>query len=306
MSRRSNRLRVPALLIAALAALLALTPVAAAETKIGEGTSAENLLLGGEVDLLGATATYESVTGTATFAITTREAFGSKSGAESESVILLAFISPTSPCTEASIPLFLMEAVNPLIAVGTFEAPGIAEQTLVKPTSSGATMTMSATIRQAADQEFNCATVGAQGSGGEDVMSFPLTVKPEPPPPAPAPAPAMAPASAPTPAPAPAVLSIAKPKALKLAVGKSKAIRVKVSNTGSTATAPGSLRVKAPTGVIVKPERQQVPALDPGRSFSLSVRVELTAKAKPKSTLSLIGTASALVAKSSFVVKRKE
>jgi uncharacterized membrane protein len=120
------------------------------------------------------------------------------------------------------------------------------------------------------------------------------------------PVPAPAPAPAPPPASAPPVLSIAKPKALKLAVGKSKTIRVKVSNAGATATAPGSLRVKAPTGVVVKPERQQIPTLAPGRSFSLSVRVELTVKAKPKSTVSLTGTAPGVVtAKSSLVIKRK-
>jgi hypothetical protein len=307
MSRRSNRLRVPALLIAALAALLVLAPVAAAETKFGEATSPENLLLGGEADLLKATATYESATGTATFAITTREALGSKSGADSESVTYLAFMSPASPCTEVSIPLFLLEAVNkPLNAVGVFEGSGGGvEESLLTPSLSGTTMTMSATAHLAVGQNFNCATVGAEGgTGGEDVISsFPLTVKAEPPPPAPGPAPAPAPAPAPS---APAVLSIAKPKALKLAVGESKAIRVKVSNTGATATAPGSLRVKAPTGVIVKPERQQIPTLGPGRSFSLSVRVELTAKAKPKSTVSLTGTASGLTAKSSLVVKLKQ
>lgn len=100
------------------------------------------------------------------------------------------------------------------------------------------------------------------------------------------------------------MLSIGKSKPLKLKVGKSKTIRVKVSNKGGTATAPGSLRVKAPAGVIVKPERQQVPILAPGRSFTLSVHIEMTAKAKPKSTISLTGSASGVTARSSFVVKR--
>jgi alpha-galactosidase-like protein len=306
MSRRSYRLRAPALLIAALAALLVLAPVAVAETKIGEGTSPENLLLGGEADLLKAAVAFETNTGKGTFTLTTREAAGSKSGAESESVTYLAFLSTASPCPEPSIPAFLFEVLNnPLTGAAIFEGSGGVEEIIITPSASGATVTMSATLDLAAGQNFNCATFGAVGHEGEDVISFPLTVKAEPPPPAPAAASAPSPAPAPAPTPAPAVLSIAKTKALELEVGKSKAIRVKVSNSGATATAPGSLRVKAPVGVTVKPERQQIPTLAPGRSFSLSVRVELTAKAKPKSTVSLIGTASGLTAKSPLVIKRK-
>src|ERR1700749_1715952 len=112
MSRRGNRLHVPALFITALTALLVLAPVAAAETKFGEGTSPEDPLVGGEADLLKATATYESATGTGTFELTMREAAGSRSGAESESVTYLAFMSAATPCAEPSFPAFLVEATN--------------------------------------------------------------------------------------------------------------------------------------------------------------------------------------------------
>jgi uncharacterized membrane protein len=112
-----------------------------------------------------------------------------------------------------------------------------------------------------------------------------------------------APAATPAPAPAPAALSIAKSKPLKLKAGKSRTVKIKVTNTGGTATGPGSLRVKAPAGVLVKPETQKVPVLLPGGSWTLSVRVQLTAKAKERSTISLTGTAPGLSAKGSFVVK---
>jgi hypothetical protein len=116
--------------------------------------------------------------------------------------------------------------------------------------------------------------------------------------------PPLAPAAAP--APAPAALSIAKPRPLKMKVGKPKTVKVKVTNTGATATTQGSLRVKGVKGVIVKPGTQKLPVISPGASWTVSVSVELTGKAKKKSTLSLVGTASGVTAKGSLVVKLTE
>ena len=133
-------------------------------------------------------------------------------------------------------------------------------------------------------------------------MSFPITGTPAPPtPPAPP-----APSAAPAPAPAPPVLSIGKLKPVALKAGKSKLIRIKVTNSGATGTGAGSLRVKPPKGVVVKPERQQLPVLAPGKSWSVTVRVELTAKAKKQSTLSLTAAASGVTASGSLAVKLKE
>ena len=78
---------------------------------------------------------------------------------------------------------------------------------------------------------------------------------------------------------------------------------MKVTNTGGTATAPGSLRLKTTKGVLVKAARQKVPALLPGGSWTVSYKVKLTAKAKKSSTLSLAATAGSLTAKGSLVVK---
>jgi CARDB len=151
--------------------------------------------------------------------------------------------------------------------------------------------------------------VGAEATPGNEAPSpdspafnatieFGSSVQP-PTPPAPAPAPA-------PPAPAPPALSIAKTKPLDLKVGKSKTVKIKVSNTGATATAQGTLRVKSAKGVLVKPETQKLPVIAPGASWTVSVRVELTGKAKKKSTLTLTGTAPGLTAKGSLVVKLTE
>lgn len=100
-------------------------------------------------------------------------------------------------------------------------------------------------------------------------------------------------------------LAIAKPKPLALKVGKWTTVKLTVKNTGATGTGPGSLRVKAPKGVVIKPERQRLPALAPGASWAVSVRVELTSGAKPKSTLPLTAAASGVTASGSLVVKLK-
>jgi uncharacterized membrane protein len=147
---------------------------------------------------------------------------------------------------------------------------------------SGTTTTLSTSAAAFANQGFDCVRVFISDAveEGASIITFPITA-----PPASVPAPALSVAvpSAVT-APAPAALSIATPKPLKLKVGKSKTIKIKVSNTGATAAGKGTLEVKAPTGVLVRPGKQQIPALPPGGSSTLSIRVELTAKAKAKST----------------------
>ncbi|HJZ36596.1 MAG TPA: hypothetical protein VJ204_10045, partial [Solirubrobacterales bacterium] len=168
---------------------------------------------------------------------------------------------------------------------------------------SGTTATVGVTIPAVAGSgTFNCAEVAAEnfeGAGEPDLILFPLTTKPEPPP-AVTPAPAHA-----QPAPPVAALSIAKSKKpLKLKVGKWATVKVKVTNTGGAASSPGSLQLKATKGVIVKRGKQKLPVLLPGGSWTVSYKVKLTAKAKKTSTLSLVGAAGTLTAKSSLVLKR--
>jgi hypothetical protein len=317
MFRGLSRLRAPALLIAALAALLVFAAGASAETRTGETVTAVPLfgVTSPEATLVKASASYETASGTVGFNFTT----AAEPQAEKKAKLLtpvadIALISGTSGCSLAA--LQQKQYSSPVLAIEShYGEPTVAGAAVpasfeslplfsipVAKTVSGTTTTLGLALPEIANQGFNCALVETQEEAGGSLMVFPIAAPPASPTP-PAPTPAAPPAPAPA---SPPVLAIAKSKPLKLKVGKSKTIRVKVSNTGATATAPGSLRVKAPAGVIVKPERQQVPILAPGGSFTLSVRVELTAKAKPKSTVALTGTASGLTAKGSVVVKRTD
>jgi hypothetical protein len=339
------RLRRSLILIAALAATLLFAATAAAETKIGEGTSPEEPGLAGEADLLKVSGEYDSATGSATFALTTREAQESTSEAKPPTVqYLVGLVNLNFPCTRQSFeaeskkaaeegkqivpfPIYEIVSSNKPMTLGPPSVPvapafgafitsqkeaegGFAPGNVVAGTKvvSGTTATIGATLAIAANQPFNCAEVIAQNFGGgaePDVMLFPLTTKPEPPPvqtPNPAP-----PAPAPAPAPAPGAFSIAKAKKpLKLKVGKWTTVKVKVTNTGGVATAPGSLQLKAPKGVVVKSAHQKLPVLLPGGSWTVSYKVELTEKAKATSTLALTASGGGLIGKSSFVVKRKD
>lgn len=324
--------------IAAAVALLALAGVAAAETKIGEGTSPEQPTLPGEADLLKATASYEVGTGTITFELTTREASESTPEAERPEVTYIGgLVTAPTVCDRATIEaegmkeaeegkessllpfpevlspnlLIFPPEVPPARAYGGFvingERGGLPESFIPGSKSlSGTTTTISATIPAAANGSFDCAEVGTEyteGGAQPDVVVFPLTTKPEQPPVVTPPAPAAAPAAQAAP-PAPGALSIAKAKKpLKLKVGKWATVQVKVTNTGGTETSPGSLQLKATKGVIVKAARQKLPVLLPGGSWTLTYRVKLTAKAKKSSTLSLVGAAGGLSAESSLVLK---
>jgi hypothetical protein len=336
-----RRLLPLTVLIAAAVALLAFAATAAAETKIGEGTSPIELSREGESDLLKATSSFDVTTGTATFEITTREAQESTPEAERPEVEYTAIVlNAQSGCTEQAIaaeekkaeeeekepPIFPAMEILSLNEQVTAEntPPGVpvaqaygayltSEESVFEPEEfipgskslDGTTATVTVTIPQAAGNgSFNCVGVAAQNfkeSGEPDEILFPLTTKIEPPPavetkPAPAP-------SASSPALAPGMLSIAKAKPLKLKVGKWKTVKVKVTNTGATATSPGSLRLKPAKGVVVKGGKQKLPALLPGGSWTVSFKVKLTPKAKKSSKLSLVGAAGSLAATGSLVLK---
>jgi hypothetical protein len=336
------RLRYSLILIAALAATLLFAATAAAETKIGEGTSPEQAALPGEADLLKGSVEYDSATGRATVALTTRQAqettpeaerpkiqylavlvsvnftctregfeAAAKKAAEEKKELSLTYpvyelFSANYPFTEPPPGQPLAQAYGAIIASQKEMETGVAPENFVAGTKvvSGTTATVGATFSKAANQAFNCVEVVAQISKGgtePDVLIFPLTTKPEPPVQAPNPP------APPAPAPAPGSFFFAKAKKpLKLEVDKWKTVKVKVTNTGATTTAAGSLQLKAPKGVLVKSGRQKLPVLPPGESWTVSYKVELTEKAKKKSTLSLIATAGAVTSKGSLVIKRKD
>jgi hypothetical protein len=325
--------------ITAAVALLAFAGTAAAETKIGEGTSPEQLGLRGEADLLKATASFEVGTGAVSFQITTREAQETTPEVERPAVTYLGgLVAAHTACTIKAIEAESEKAIEegkesslfPIVEVLSSNKPipsgslppgvPVAQAYGAYVTSgkevglpgffipgskslSGTTATVGATVPPATNGSFNCAEVIAEGFGEPDVIIFPLTTKPEPPPAQTVTPPATQ--STPAPAPAPAgVLSIAKAKKpLKLKLGKWATVKVRVTNTGGTATGPGTLQLKTTKGVVVKPARQKLPALLPGGSWTVSYKVKLTAKAKKTSTLSLVGTAATLTAKSSLVLK---
>jgi hypothetical protein len=319
MNDRRN-LRAPALLIAALAALLIFAAAASAETRTGETTTAAPLfgVASPEATLVKSSASYETTGGTVGFSFTTAaEPQAEKEGEPSDTVTDLALISATSGCSFTAVEFG--QYSSPLLAIEShYDEPAIAKAAVatsieslpafsipVGKTVSGTTTTLALTLGQVANQSFNCALVETQEEAGASLMVFPIAA-PVIPPETPAPPAAPTPSAA-VPASAPPVLAIAKAKKpLSLKVGKSKTVKIKVSNTGATATAQGSLRVKPTKGVLVTPETQKLPVLAPGASWTISVRVKLTEKAKPKSTLSLTGTASGLTAKGSLVVKLKE
>lgn len=323
MTSGIRRSRVPALLLAALAALLVFAAAASAETRTGESSTAlREGVPAGEFTIVKATASYESTSGSAVFNITTATALQPSSEG-----VILAGLTTSSNCTtprsaEAVIeqlvlsppPLFVIQDIvsepAPSAIVGSLSAPIMLPATKAV---SGTTTILSATAGSIVNAGFNCAIVAASGTeeveeaeelpgelGGATFMSFPISAPPAPPavvvtaPPAPVVAP-----------PAPPVLSIGKLKPVSLKTGKWRSVKVKVTNTGATGTGPGSLRVRVAKGVLAKPERQQLPVLAPGASWTVTVRVQLTAKAKPKSNLTLTAAASGVTGARTLVLKSK-
>jgi hypothetical protein len=336
-----RRLLPLTVLIAAAVALLAFAGTAAAETKVGEGTSPEQPTLAGEADLLKATASFDVAAGTASFEITTRAAQESTPEAERPEIQYVGtLITAHNACTREALEAEEEKAFKegkeapffPAAEVFSFNRQLTAEETppgvplaqaygifatsnesIAAPTTfipgtkslSGNTATVSVTIPAVAGSgTFNCAEVASENfeeAGEPDLILFPLTTKPEPPP---AVTPAPAPRAQAQPAPPVAALSIAKAKkALKLKVGRWATVKVKVTNTGGAASSPGSLQLKATKGVIVKRGKQKLPILAPGGSWTVSYKVKLTTKAKKTSTLSLVGAAGTLAAKGSLVLK---
>jgi hypothetical protein len=313
MSRRSKRLRAPALLIAALAALLvfAATASAAAETRTGESTTAS--IVGApspEAVLVKSTASFETATGSAVISFTTaappdpasnNEMIGGFSTQECSST------PPSSFNTESAIlPLLASSPLLLIISSPSEQAEGITGTTsspvplLVLRSVSGATTTLALASPSLVEAGYKCALIFVEEeTGAGSLMTVPIKGPPPPPP-----APVVAPA--PAPLPAPAVLSVAKPKPLKVKAKTWKTVHVKVSNTGATATTQGSLRVKAAKGALVKPEVQKLPVLTPGATFTLSVRVQLTGTAKPTSKLPVTVTAPGVSATGSIVLKLKQ
>ena len=87
-----------------MAATLLFAASAAAETRIGEGTSPEQAALPGEADLLKGSLEYDSATGTATVAVTTRQAQETTPLAERPEIqYIAAFLNVNFTCTRGRL-----------------------------------------------------------------------------------------------------------------------------------------------------------------------------------------------------------
>lgn len=314
MNRR-HPLRVSVLLSAVVAALLVFASAAAAETFTGESTTIaqQTGTPTPETTLVKASLSYDSTVGKLTLDAETAAPPQPLLGTEPNASALRALVlSMVRPCTFADIEAGLnpeggISIFSEALFQGSFGEPTTAEGFLTVPISpipvqktvSGSTTSFTSQRATLRDQEFNCAMVIAEGPEQSGATSMVIPLPPLPPPPPAPPAPLVTP-------PPPPVLSIATRKPRALTVGKWKAVKLKVTNTGSTGTAQGSLRVKAPKGVLVKPEMQRLPALAPGASWTVSVRLELTKKAKKRSTLSLTAAASEVTGEGSLVLKLKK
>jgi hypothetical protein len=316
---KPRRFLAPTTLICALALALALAATAAAETRSGEATSPVNEAIPGKADILSASASYDTA-GKATFNMTTREAPGEKQ--EFTVTGFLGRPSSGGTCqltsvTELPVAPFLQISAQAITSTVTVvESPPtwlefgedmkISGVGLATKSIAGTTTTFIAkSDEQMQNKPFSCASVIVQspqeiGESGElkpsetlDEVSFLLSnITPTPIPPAPA-------------VPAPAALSLAKLKPVSAKAGKWTKVKVKVTNTGGTSVGPITVKAKAPAGVVLKPGSGQLklPALLGGQTWTATLQVKLTEKAKSKSTISLTGTAAGLTAGGSVVVK---
>jgi hypothetical protein len=323
MASRPRTLRTTLAVVAGFGAILVLAASAGAESKAGEG--AEPLFEGhpgAQATLVKASASYESTAGTVFFNLT----LGAKpqEGSEGARVEAMLFATPAG-CSIFSLPGG--GTGEPILVVGDEyteptstefgeEGPAgeIEELGPAVKSVSGTMVTYSFSSSKLAGQGFNCAQINAGDNGGLSLLVFPLKIV-LPPPPSPPASPggstttpeAQAPGSSSSaPAPAPAALSIGKLNPVALKAGGTRSVTVKVTNTGGTATSRGTLRVRAPKGVLVKPANQPLPVLTPRGSCTVTLRLQLTKKAKPKSTLSLTASASGVTATGSIVAKLKK
>lgn len=319
--KRARKLLIPSIVAGALLAALALAATASAEILVGEATAPVNPAVKPEADITAAKVEYDSSTGSQTFAVTTLLPPSPGTVAEPNGMMMVAGLASPAVCNGAALgtsayPSFNVQYsyVQPNVAIWSIlesagsepkfpETAGQAELS-----TSAATTTFVATAPKAANRPFSCALAGVLNNltpEGEFLV-FPIAAPPPPTPPtATTPTPTQTQTPTPTPShPARVALSIAKPKPLKLKAGKWKTVRIKIANTGGTTTASGSLRLKAPRGVLVRPKKQKLPMLEAGASWTIAAKVQLTAKAKKKSTVTVTAAAGGVTAKGSFVLKR--
>ena len=324
MAPRSRTFRAALAVVVGFAAILVFTASAGAEGTAGEG--AEPLVEGhpaAGATVIRASASYESTAGTVVFRLT----FVAEPQEGSEGAVEAMLFAAPAGCSIVSLPggvpgeqfLRIGDGYEEPTSTERGEAGFGGEIEELGPAAksvSGTTATYSFSSSKIADRGFNCAEILTGDGEGLSLLVFPLKAVVPPPPSLPDP-----PGGSTTPlagadawlllrpgpaAPAPAALSIGKLNPVALKSGRSRSVTVKVTNTGATASSRGTLRVKAPKGVVVKPQSQPLPVLTPGGSCTVTVRLQLTKKAKPRSTLSLTASASGVAGTGSLVARLKK
>lgn len=295
--RRSHRLGLVTAL-SALALCLILAAPAAAEVRSGSTTDPVNESLPAGQDIVAVSASYDTVTGTATASVTTRGA------PEASAVRLLRTdfygVNSAGECTEPELRIGATYSQSTAgWRYGATEGSGT-------KSVAGSTTTLTVSAPSLAGQPLACMNAYiVQEVGGELepfeylVPPLKLAAPPAPAPPAPAPAPTPSPAPTPTPAPKPAPqpkpqasLTVASPT-LTLHRGTWKKVKVKVANGGNAAAAKVTLKVGKAKGVAVKPKSGtlKLKSIAAGKSKVASFKVLLTRKAKASSklTISVVG-----------------
>jgi hypothetical protein len=319
---RARKLLLPSVLTCVVVGVLALAATASAELRVGEATAPVNPSLDPEADIIGAKAEYDSETGAVSFKVTTAALPSPGTVAEPNELEMAAALASPSVCSAAALggagyPVFAFQYqyLQPDFVLWTlFESAGAEPRSeegsagLATRSAAVTTTTFFGSAPKAVNRPFSCALatvhIGAVTQG--EPLVFPIAVPASAPPAGPisTPSQSQTPAAAPS-KPAPAALAIARSKPLRLKAGRWKTVRIQVANAGGEATAPGSLRLKAPRGVLVKPERQKLPMLSAGGTWTVAAKVRLTAKAKKKSTVSVTAAAGGLTATGSLVLKRR-
>jgi hypothetical protein len=324
MAGRSRTLRAALAAVVGLAAILVLAANAAAEGRVGE--SAEPLVEehpDAGATLVRASASYESTAGSVVFRLT----FVAEPQEGSEAAVEAMLFSAPAGCSIFSPPettgeefLRVGDEYREPTSIEFGEEGVLGEIQELGPavkSVSGTTVTYTFSSSKLAGRGFNCADILTGDNGGRSLLIFPLkTAVPPPPSPPDSPGGSTTPSQSQAPgssssapassSPAPAALSIGKLKPVALKAGRPRSFTVKITNTGSTATSRGTLRVKAPKGVVVKPERHPLPVLTPRGSCTVTLRLQLTKMAKPRSTLSLTASASGVTGTGSLVAKLKK
>jgi hypothetical protein len=318
----SRRHLLPFAVLCALVLALAFAAGASAQILKGEVTLPENPANEGEEDQLAASATFDSTTGTVTFTSTTRTA----PTANEHLSLIAGVLDINAPCTvqglgeaaskdpNAGYPEFKMQSAFTAEKL----PPGFPQTAWVYATSKkneeeetaaknfgtgtraveGTKTTIAAAAPRSVGATFTCALVTVSNSLGNpeaDFAVFPLVAQPEPP------APIVAPTLVP---PAPkAALSLLKASPLKLKTEKWTTVRFKVSNPGTAALGPITVKATPPKGVTLQTKTVRLPALLAGQTWPVSFRIKATEAAKAKSRLKLSVTAAGLSAAASVLVR---